>query len=100
MSCDNVLSKRRLYSPSSNARPKAFPTMERKSPMLVISPWSCNVFRNSPSTRFRLRLRSVFLRSLAHLLVQRLRNFRWNLTGAAAESKATNATLEDGSPGL
>jgi len=100
VSCDNVLSKRRLYSPSSNARPKAFPTMERKSPMLVISPWSCKALRNSPSTRFRLRLRSLFLRSLAHILAQRLRNFCCNLTGAAAESTATTATLEDGSPGL
>lgn len=71
--------------------------MERKSPMLVISPWPYKALRNSPSARFRLRLRSVFLRSLAHLLAQRLGDFRWKLIGAAAESKATNATLEGGS---
>ena len=96
MSFDNALSKRHRYFPSSG-RPNVCPTMARKSPTIAVAPWSRKALRNSSSMRFTLRLRSFFLAYLAHFLDQRLSNCCRNGTGAAEESNATNAMLEEGS---
>ena len=71
--------------------------MARKSPTVDVAPWSRKALRTSLPTRFNFCVASFGLASLAHCLAQRRLNFLFNLTGAAAESGATNVVLESGS---
>ena len=73
----------------STATPTNIPS-PRRAPCAVRRVWGSDVsLRSAPCAA-----------ELANILVQRLRNFRWTLTGADAESNSAYAALDDGSLGL
>ena len=92
---DSALSKRTLYSESSNERPKVCPTKARMSPTVIVAPCSSQALCMAPWIRCHFFF-SFFLQDFSHLLAQPLANFRPILTGSAAESNATNAVVPAG----
>ena len=93
---DSALSKRTLYSVSSNERPKVCPTKARMSPTVIVAPCSSQALCMAPWIRCHFFCFSFFLQDFSHLLAQPLANFRPILTGSAAESNATNAVVPAG----
>ena len=90
---DSALSKRTLYSVSSNERPKVCPTKARMSPTVIVAPCSSQALCMAPWIRCHF---FFFLQNFIHPLAQPLANFRPILTGSAAESNATNAVVPAG----
>ena len=92
---DSALSKRTLYSVSSNERPKVCPTKARMSPTDIVAPCSSQALCMTPWIRCHFFF-YFFFQNFSHLLAQPLANFRPILTGSAAESNATNAVVPAG----